>query len=124
MTWLEETAHVSLHLAVKVVLPVSFLFGIYVVGGLLGTTMELFSFPYPFLSLEADPLFDVLAASIGILICIATSSLLFLTALVGSNNFNVSQEIVILFSFIGLGFGASIIRFAALTAINTPLGIC
>ena len=83
--------------------------------------MEWFNFPYPFFSLQADPLFNVFAALIGLLICIATSSLLFLIGFIDTDN--SSRGIVIFLGFIGLGFGAGVIRLTAPTAITALLGI-
>lgn len=121
MTWLEEVAKASFSLSLNGLLLFGSLFLLYVVGGFLGMMTGLFMLPYPFLSLHADPLFNVLAASTGILICVTTSTLIFLTAFTSYQNQN--YDIVMFFSFIGFGFGAGAIRFTAPTVVSILVGL-
>lgn len=68
---------------------------------------EKINLSYPFLSLN-DPIFAVLTTLIGIFITILCFGLILLTLL--SDPYDVDATIVILLSFVGIGFGMSIIR--------------
>ncbi|WP_273836843.1 hypothetical protein [Halococcus sp. PRR34] len=108
MTWLERTAKVSFRFAVNGLVLFIPTFVLYVTGGFLGMVTGLLRLPYTFLSLQADPVFNLLVVSLGFLLCILNGALFFLTAFAGYDN--DYREIVIYASCIGFGFGAGAFR--------------
>lgn len=111
MRWLEEVARISLRLAIDGMGFFGLAFILYIVGGFLSIRIGLLHLSYSFLSLETDPLLNLLAASVGLSVCVGTSALLFLNNLNGQDN--TSHDLVILCSFIGFGFGAGVLRITA-----------
>ncbi|MFB9809292.1 hypothetical protein ACFFQF_32875 [Haladaptatus pallidirubidus] len=80
-----------------------------------------FNTPYPFLSLEADPIFTIGSAVIGLFIVQSNSSLLLYHFLVGFED--EKSQFAILMSFINLGFGGALLRETLFTAIALLLSI-
>ncbi len=111
MEWLEEVARILLRPVINGAFFLGLAFIFYIVGGFLGIRLGVVHLPYSFLSLQTDPVFNLLAASIGILVCVGASALLFLTYL--NDYINPGNDIVILCSCIGFGFGAGVLRITA-----------
>jgi hypothetical protein len=87
------------------------LFLLYALGGIVALTFTSFQFNYSFLSLDLnpDPIFNILGTLFGIFICIETFSVIWLTYF-GRNVLQYRDTVAILLGFIGLGFGAAIVR--------------
>lgn len=89
------------------------LFLIYSIGGAIAIVFTSFEFDYAFMSLQSnpDPVFSVLGTVFGIFICIETFSVIWLTYFGrGMEALKIQDEIAILAGFIGLGFGAAVVR--------------
>lgn len=108
MRWLERAAKASLRFAFDGLLLLVPALALYIVGGFLGMKTGFLHLPYVFLSLQDDPLFNLLVASLGVLLCVLNGTVFFLTAFAGYDN--DYREIVIFASCIGFGFGAGVVR--------------
>jgi hypothetical protein len=76
-----------------------------------GFTLLLFDpnpFPYPFLAVDADPVFNLLMLLAGSSICLGTGGLILLHSMKGVRS--VYDMVAVLCSFIGFGFGVASIR--------------
>lgn len=81
---------------------------LYSVGGFFTIALGVFDPRYPFLSLNEDPLFISLVFTIALTICLATSAVILSTLLAGVDD--LDAEIAIIAAFVGLGFGAGVMR--------------
>ncbi|WP_128081382.1 hypothetical protein [Haloferax sp. ATB1] len=75
---------------------------------------------YEFLSLNDDIYFAWLAFLLGLVICLGTGSLIGLAFLTGGEG-RIHNEVSILSSFIGFGFGAGVMRMTYATVLTTLL---
>ncbi|GGM51199.1 hypothetical protein [Haloarcula argentinensis] len=107
-------------ISIPLFLPVGALFITYLIGGYALILIGVWSPSYPFLSLTEDIYFAWLGFLSGAVICFGTGSLIglvFLTEREGS----VHNEVSILASFIGFGFGGAILRMTYATVLATIL---
>ena len=96
------------------------LFLIYVSGGYTAVSVGVWTPGYEFLSLSEDIYFACLGFAFGITVCVGTGSLIGL-AFLREGEGGTRTELSILFSFVGFGFGAGIIRVTYMTVLATLL---
>lgn len=104
--YLKKSARVGLRSSIVT----GFWYVFYIGGGAVATTFGWFDPPYPFLSLEADPIFLVGSTIVGLFIVQFSSSLLLYHFLVGFED--ERSRLSVLMGFISLGFGGAILRVA------------
>lgn len=82
---------------------------LYFVGGFILIQLGLWTPPYPFLSLTDDVYFAWFAFLTGCTACVGTGSMIGIAFLENGEG-PVHNEVSILASFIGFGFGAGVVR--------------
>lgn len=92
----------------------------YLIGGYAAISLDVWSPSYEFLSLSEDVYFAGLAFLTGSVICIGTGSLIGLAFLTEGDG-RVHNEVSILASFIGFGFGAAVVRMTYVTVFASIL---
>jgi hypothetical protein len=102
--------------SIPLFIPVGGLLLIYVFGGYTAVSVGIWTPGYDFLSLSEDIYFACLG--FGITICVGTGSLIGL-AFLREGEGGTHTELSILFSFVGFGFGAGIVRMTYLTVLAT-----
>lgn len=108
-TLIERMCVGGVWLSRPIVLIIVTVFLAYAIGGFFLIELRLWTPSYPFLSLTDDVYFAWLAFLSGCGICIGTGSLIGIAFLEDGEG-PVHNEISILASFIGFGFGAGVIR--------------
>jgi hypothetical protein len=98
-TIFERTLHRTLQVGFTGMTVFSVLFFLYICGGAVITTISSFQFPYRFLTIQSDPLFNLLAALIGFFICLFALSIICLTCL-GCQILRYRDEVAIITAFI------------------------
>jgi hypothetical protein len=104
--------------SIPLFLPVGGLFVVYLFGGYLAISLGFWTPSYEFLAISEDVYFAWLAFSIGIIVCCGTGSLIGIAFLTNGEG-RVHNEVSILSSFIGFGFGAGLIRITHMTVLAT-----
>lgn len=113
---IERTCVIGVRVSIPITLTaVSVLFA-YLIGGFALLQLEFWSPSYQFLSLTDDVYFAWFAFLTGGSICLGTGSLIGLAYLSGGEG-PVHNEISILASFIGFGFGAAAMRLTYATVL-------
>lgn len=115
---IERVCVVGAHLSIPLFLPVGGLFVVYIVGGYALISMGVWSPSYGFLSLTEDLYFAWLAFLSGGVVCMGTGSLIGLAFLTEGEG-RIRNEVSILASFIGFGFGAGVIRMTYATVLSS-----
>jgi hypothetical protein len=116
VTLLESHLRFSVFFGLGGALMTGGLFLLYVLIGTVAQVLGLFHPPYPFLSLEADPIFNIGGAVTGLFIVQGAGSMLLYHFLVGFED--EKSQFAVLMSFISLGFGAALLRITLLRAIR------
>lgn len=120
VVWAVSVLERSLRISVKFGFRVSILlaawFFIYVIVGYFARSFGWFNPGYEFLSLKTDPIFISSALVMGLSIAQTSGSLILYHFLVGTDN--EKGAISILMAYIGLGFGAALIRLTLPPAIQ------
>lgn len=110
----------SLKISIRIGLWSSLLIGsmvlLYTGIGIMAKYLGWFNFPYPFLSIEADPFFVIGGVVIGLFIVQAAASFLLYHFLVGLEDDR--SQFAVLWGFISLGFGGAVLRMMLPTAIQ------
>jgi len=106
--------------SLPLILPVACLFCVYLIGGYVAVSFDLWSPSYAFLSLSEDVYFAWLGFLSGTIICLETGSLIGLAFLTEGEG-RIHNELSILFSFIGFGFGAGLLRMTYPTVLSSLL---
>ena len=106
--------------SIPLFIPVGCLFLIYVFGGYIAGFVGIWTPGYEFLSLSDDVYFAWLGFVFGITMCVGTGSLIGI-AFLREGKGGTHTEPSILFSFVGFGFGAGIIRMTYTTVLATLL---
>jgi len=106
--------------SIPLFIPVGGLLLIYVFGGYTAVSVGIWTPGYDFLSPSEDIYFACLGFAFGITICVGTGSLIGL-AFLREGEGGTHTELSILFSFVGFGFGAGIVRMTYLTVLATLL---
>jgi len=96
------------------------LFLIHVFGRYTAVFVGIWTPGHEFLSLSEGFYFALLGFVFGITICVGTGSLIGLTFLREGEG-GTRTELSVLFSFVGFGFGAGIIRMIYMTVLTTLL---
>ncbi|ELZ68588.1 hypothetical protein C457_11306 [Haloferax prahovense DSM 18310] len=96
------------------------LFFAYLIGGYTLMVLGVWTPSYEFLSLTGDIYFAWLGFLSGLVICFGTGSLIGLAFLTEGEG-RIHNEVSILASFIGFGFGAGVIRMTYSTVLTTLL---
>ena len=104
--------------SIPLFLLVGCLFFVYLTGGSIAISLGLWSPWYEFLSLSEDIYFTWLGFLSGTTICIGTGSLIGLAFLTEGKG-QIHNEISILASFIGFGFGAGLLRIIHMTVLTS-----
>jgi len=94
------------------------LFFVYLVGGSIAVSLRSWSPSYEFLSLSEDVYFAWLGFLSGTTICVGTGSLIGLV-LFTEGDVQIHNEISILASFAGFGFGAGLLRITHVTVLTS-----
>jgi hypothetical protein len=106
--------------SVPLFVPIGCLLTVYVFGGYAAASVGIWTPGYDFLSLSGDVYFAWLGFVFGITVCVGTGSLIGL-AFLREGKGGTHTELSILFSFVGFGFGAGIIRMTYTTVLATLL---
>ena len=104
--------------SVPLFLPVGCLFLTYLIGGYTAIFIGIWTPRYEFLSLSNDIYFAWLGFIHGTVVCTGTGSLIGLVFL-GEGGDRIHTELSILFSFIGFGCGAGVLRMTYMTVLAT-----
>jgi len=104
--------------SIPLFIPVGCLFFVYLVGGYLAISLGVWSPSYEFLSLSENAYFVWLGFLCGIGICCGTGSLIGIAFLTNGEG-HVHNDISILSSFIGFGFGAGMLRITVMPVLAT-----
>lgn len=115
---IEHACIVGARLSIPLFVPLGGLFLLYTVGGSVLLFWGFWSPSYEFLSLTTDVYFAWLAFLTGSNICLGTGSLIGLAFLTEGEG-RIHNEVSILASFIGFGFGAGVIRLTYQTVLST-----
>jgi len=113
---IERVCIVLARWSIPLFLPVGCLFFVYLIGGYIAVSFGVWTPPYEFLSLSEDIYFAWLGFLSGTVVCVGTGSLIGLAFLTEGEG-GIHNEISILFSFIGFGFGAGLIRITYLAVL-------
>lgn len=113
---LERYLRMSVFIGLRAMLFTGSVFVLYVVGGIVFTSIGWFDPPYPFLSLEADPIFLIGGAIAGLFIVQSAGSLLLYHFLVGFEREN--SQFSVLMGFVSLGFGGALLRVTLAPALH------
>jgi len=103
-----------------VFVPVGGAFIVYLIGGYALTALDVWMPSYEFLSLAEDIYFAWLGFLSGLVISFGTDSLIGLAFLTEGEG-RIHNEVSILASFIGFGFGGWLIRMTYSTVLTTVL---
>lgn len=107
-------------ISIKIGLIGSVIFGsgviFYIIIGVFGIGVNFLTFPYPFLSLNADPFFVIGSAIVGLFLVQSSISLLLYHFLVGFGN--MRARISVLVSFASLGFAGGVLRLTFFPAVR------
>lgn len=117
---IEQAFVVGIRLSFPLMLLFSSVFFTYIIGGFVVNQMGLWTPAYRFLSLTDDVYFAWLGFLTSSTICMGTGSLIGLAFLTEGEG-PIHNEISILASFIGFGFGAAVIRITYPTVLATIL---
>lgn len=115
---IERVCVITARWSVPLFLPVGCLFCVYLIGGYVAVSMGIWSPSYAFLSLPEDVYFAWLGFLSGSVICMGTGSLIGLAFLTEGEG-RIHNEISILSSFIGFGFGAGLLRMTYMTVLSS-----
>jgi hypothetical protein len=120
-THLDRALLLLIQISVILSVVVVSIFSIYLVGGVLLLHTGDITFPYQFLSVHNDPVFNTLATVAGISIGTTCMALVFFTLLSQKNNPNVG--IVLFFALIGMGFAAGLIRMSLTVTLRFVINL-
>ncbi|WP_254545313.1 hypothetical protein [Halomarina pelagica] len=112
----ERVCVVGVRLSIPLLLLVVSSFAAYLVGGYVLTSLGVWSPGYTFLSLPEDVYFAWFSFISGGTICLGTGSLIGLAFLTEGEG-QIHNEISILASFVGFGFGAGVMRITYATVL-------
>lgn len=115
---IERVCVIAARWSIPLFLPVGFVFFVYLIGGSIAISAGLWSPSYEFLSLSDDIYLAWLGFLSGTTICIGTGSLIGLAFLTEGDG-QIHNEISILASFIGFGFGAGLLRITHMTVLTS-----
>lgn len=104
--------------SVPLILPIGGSFIVYLLGGYGAISLGIWSPSYEFLSLTEDIYFAWFGFLSGTVICMGTGSLIGL-AFLREGEQGRSNQISILFAFVGFGFGAGVLRMTYMTVLST-----
>ncbi|MFD1527778.1 hypothetical protein [Halolamina salina] len=113
---IERVCVIAARWSIPLFLPIGFAFFVYLIGGSIAISVGLWSPSFEFLSLSDDVYFAWLGFLSGTVICIGTGSLIGLAFLTEGEG-RIHNEISILASFIGFGFGAGLLRMCHMTVL-------
>lgn len=114
MLWMKRTTSIDrallsiIEIAMVLTMLALILFIMYILGGILIVPSASMSLPYQFLSMNNDPIFNILVTVSGITIGTACISLVLL--LLVPIDENDDTGIAIFFALIGVGFAAALVR--------------
>lgn len=97
-----------IEIAVGLTMLVLILFIVYLLGGIVAVQSASMSLPYQFLSMNNDPVFNILATVSGITIGTACIALVLLLLVPIDENDDIG--IAIFFALIGVGFAAGLVQ--------------
>lgn len=117
---IETVCTFGARVSIPLFLPIGALFVAYLIGGYALISLGVWSPSYPFLSLTEDIYFAWLGFLSGVVICFGTGSLIGLAFLTEGEG-SVHNEVSILTSFIGFGFGGAVLRMTYETVLATIL---
>ncbi|WP_152420004.1 hypothetical protein [Haloferax prahovense] len=117
---IEQLCLVGARVSVPLFVPIGVLFFAYLIGGYTLMVLGVWTPSYEFLSLTGDIYFAWLGFLSGLVICFGTGSLIGLAFLTEGEG-RIHNEVSILASFIGFGFGAGVIRMTYSTVLTTLL---
>lgn len=107
--FIERVCIIGIQLSIPMIIVVMSAFFIYLIGGFVLLLVGIWSLSYPFLSITEDVYFAWLGFLTGGTICLGTGSLIGLAFLTDGEG-QIHNEVSILASFIGFGFGAGVMR--------------
>ena len=113
---IERVCIIAARWSIPLFLLVGCLFFVYLIGGSVVVALGVWAPSYEFLSFPEDVYFAWLSFLFGAVVCIQTGSLIGLTFLTGGEG-EIHNEISILSSFIGFGFGAGLLRITYMTVL-------
>jgi hypothetical protein len=100
--------------------PVGSLFCVYLVGGYVAISLGVWTPPYEFLAVSEDSYFAWLSFLVGLISCCWTGSLIGIAYLTSGEG-RIYDELLILASFAGFGFGAGLLRMTYATVLASVL---
>jgi len=106
---IERTCKTTARWSIPLLVPVGFLFCVYLVGGYVAISLGVWTPPYEFLSVSEDSYFAWLTFLVGLISCCWTGSLIGIAYLTSGEG-RIYDELLILASFAGFGFGAGLLR--------------
>ena len=113
---IERVCIIAARWSIPLFVLVGCLFFVYLIGGSVAVALGAWAPRYEFLSLPEDVYFAWLGFLFGAAICTQTGSLIGLAFLTGGEG-EIHNEISILSSFIGFGFGAGLLRITYMTVL-------
>jgi len=117
---IERFCIVGARVSIPVFVPVGGVFIVYLIGGYALIALDVWMPSYEFLSLAGDIYFAWLGFLSGLVISFGTGSLIGLAFLTEGEG-RIHNEVSILTSFIGFGFGGGLIRMTYSTVLTTLL---
>lgn len=113
---IERVCIIAARWSIPLFVLVGCLFFVYLIGGSVAVALGAWAPRYEFLSLPEDVYFAWLGFLSGIVICVGTGSLIGLAFLMGGKG-EIHNEVSVLSSFIGFGFGAGLLRITYMTVL-------